>query len=158
MTRYAEGTDVTAERSRLEIERTLSRYGATSFFYGTETGKAVLGFRAHGRYVRFSVKLPELTDQEIAEVRTQVDSYRKRTSAEAEKAREKIVRQRWRALALGIKAKLELVETGIETFEEAFLAQVMLPDGGTVGDAILPRIAEAYESGKQIQLLLPGST
>ena len=34
MSRYAEQTSVAAERSRAEIEGTLTRYGATAFMYG----------------------------------------------------------------------------------------------------------------------------
>ena len=43
------------------------------------------------------------------------------------------VRRRWRALLLVIKAKLESVESGIETFEEAFASQIVLANGQTVG-------------------------
>jgi hypothetical protein len=157
LSRYAEGTDVAPEKSRMEIERIVTRYGATNFFYGTEPDRANVGFRAHDRWVKFTVRLPLLTDPEVAQVKSTTtvrgDAFRDRTPKEAEAAREKIVRQRWRALALGIKAKLELVETGIETFEEAFLAQVMLPEGGTVGDKLIPRIAEAYKSGRTPELL-----
>lgn len=35
MSRYAETTSVSSESSRGEIERTLSRYGASSFMYGS---------------------------------------------------------------------------------------------------------------------------
>jgi len=34
VSRYAEGTSVPADRSRAEIERTLTRYGADQFAYG----------------------------------------------------------------------------------------------------------------------------
>lgn len=57
---------------------------------------------------------------------------------------EKACRQRWRALALCIKAKLEAVECGITTFESEFLAHIVLPNGETMADRALPYIAEAY--------------
>ena len=41
--------------------------------------------------------------------------------------------QRWRALLLIIRGKLEAVESAITTLESEFLANVVLPDGGTVG-------------------------
>jgi response regulator RpfG family c-di-GMP phosphodiesterase len=44
-------------------------------------------------------------------------------------------RRRWRCLAMVIKAKLEVVASGISSFEEEFLAHVMLYDGRTVGGA-----------------------
>ena len=41
-------------------------------------------------------------------------------------------RQRWRALNLAIKAKLEAVESGIVTFDQEFLAHIVGPSGQTV--------------------------
>jgi hypothetical protein len=61
---------------------------------------------------------------------------------------EKSQRQKWRALALVIKAKLEAVASGICTFEEEFLAHIVLPDGQTAGQHLIPRINEAYAAGK----------
>lgn len=71
-------------------------------------------------------------------------------------AYEQAVRQRWRALALLIKSKLEAVESGITVFEEEFMAHVVLPDGKTVGQHLLPQIAHSYESG-HMPPLLPGA-
>jgi hypothetical protein len=56
-------------------------------------------------------------------------------------------------LALVIKAKLEAVASGITTFEDEFMAHIMMPDGLTVGKHIKPTIAAAYASGKMIPLL-----
>lgn len=141
--RYAADTSVTPERSRSEIERTLERYGADSFAYGWEEGRAVIGFRAHGKYVRFSLPMPSRQAQEFRLTATgQV-----RSDNAAEEAWRKAVRQRWRALALMVKAKLEAVESGIVTFEEEFMAHLVLPDGRTTGEALLPQVEEAYELG-----------
>jgi hypothetical protein len=57
------------------------------------------------------------------------------------------------ALALAIKAKLEAVESGIATFEEEFLAYVVLPDGQSVGQHVLPNIEQAYVTNKMPPLL-----
>jgi hypothetical protein len=70
------------------------------------------------------------------------------------KAYEQAERQRWRALALVIKAKLEAVESGITEFEREFMAHIVLPGGGTVGDWMLPQIEQAYSSG-QMPAMLP---
>lgn len=58
---------------------------------------------------------------------------RTRSDDAAEKAWEQATRQRWRALHLVVKAKLEAVESGITVFDDEFLAHIVLPDGGTVG-------------------------
>lgn len=141
--RYASDTSVTPERSRAEIERTLQRYGATSFAYGYEEERAVIGFRAHGKYVRFSLPVPDRHAQDFRLTATgQV-----RSEGAAEEAWRKAVRQRWRALALMVKAKLEAVESGIVTFEEEFMAHLVLPDGRTTGETLLPQVEEAYALG-----------
>jgi hypothetical protein len=63
--------------------------------------------------------------------------------------------QRWRALLLVIKAKLESVESNIETFEHAFLAQIVMPNDQTVSEILNPIIAFAYKSGKMPKQLGP---
>jgi hypothetical protein len=56
-------------------------------------------------------------------------------------------KRRWRALLLTIKAKLVSVENGIEKFEEAFLAHIVIAGGLTVGQKALPELAEIYKTG-----------
>jgi hypothetical protein len=63
-------------------------------------------------------------------------------------------RQRWRALVLVLKAKLEAVASGISTLESEFLAGIVLPNGMTLGQAVLPRLSDAVSSGR----LLPPAT
>ena len=64
------------------------------------------------------------------------------------------MRQKWRALALVIKAKLEAVESGIAVFEDEFMAYIVLPGGEeTVGDFMRPQIAEAYRIGAAPNML-----
>ncbi len=135
--RYAHDTTVPVERSRAEIERLITRYGADK--YGTGwTGKAAwIAFETQGRMVRFILPLP------------QADQFR------ATRSYEQACRQRWRALVLLLKAKLEAVESGISVFEREFLAHIVLPGGETVGEVIAPQIAAAYASGRMPQALLP---
>lgn len=152
MTRYAEKTEVTSARSRDEIERTLERYGADQFLYGWKDTDAVVGFRMEGRQVQFVLPLPSKADPAF----TEYDSGGKRwtrTEDAARKLYEQAVRQRWRALALVIKAKLEAVESGIAIFEDEFMANIVLPNGQLVGEAIRPAIATAYETGNMPTLL-----
>ncbi len=150
MSRYAENTSVSVENSRGEIERTLQRYGADSFAYGWEAGRAVVQFVTQDRHIRFVLPLPDKNDQAYTHtpgkglVRTEADAY---------KAWEQACRQRWRALALAIKAKLEAAEAGITTFEDEFMAHIVLPDGSTFGAWARPQIAKVYASGEMPSLL-----
>jgi hypothetical protein len=152
MSRFAENTQVGADRSRAEIEKTLTRYGADSFCYGWQGDMAVLGFRMANRNVRFTLPMP---DKDAAEFRVTPGGRRTRNDAAAYAAWEQATRQRWRALALVVKAKLEAVESGITTFEEEFLAHIVLPGGQTVGDWSMPQLEKAYATGK-VPALMPG--
>lgn len=151
MARYAEKTEVGSDRSRAEIERTLKRYGAVQFAYGWDRAGAVIGFVAHGRQIRFLLPLPDPTNREFTHTPARGT---KRSPAQIEAEYERAVRQRWRALALVVKAKLEAVEAGIAVFEDEFLAYTVLPGGETVGQVVGARIAAAYQTG-QVQPLLP---
>lgn len=142
---YAKNTTVSPENSRAEIEKTLNRYGADAFSYGYDGDRQVVAFRAHGRYVRLELRIPPLSD--FAH-----DRYT-RTAAQQKASQQKAVRQRWRALLLVIKAKLESVESGIETFDEAFMPHILLPDKTTAGEWLGPQIERAYATGDMPDLL-----
>lgn len=150
MTRYAQSTDVTSTRSRDEIERTLQRYGADQFFYGWQEGGATLGFRMKDRRVQFILPMP---DRNADEFRLTPSRKYERTDKDQSAAYEQAVRQKWRALALVVKAKLEAVESGITSFEEEFLAHIVLPNGQRVGAFMVPQITTAYETGTMPPLL-----
>ena len=139
MTLYAQQTRVPVAQSRAEIERLLERHKAMQF--GTavdnESLSARVQFKLHDRIVRFTIALPDP----------------KRIGRGDRLARAE--RQKWRALLLVIKAKLESVENQIETFEQAFLANVVLPNDRTVADMVAPSIAKAYQDGRMPRLLAP---
>lgn len=149
--KYAETTSVSSEKSRNEIERILTKYGARSFMYGWQNASAVIAFEMVGRRVKFILPLP---DRGLREFTHTPNRDTLRTDKAAYEAYEQAVRQRWRALALVIKAKLEAVESGITVFEDEFMAHIMLPDGQTVGSWMKPQIAKAYEIGTMPLLLL----
>jgi len=71
----------------------------------------------------------------------------RRTAEQAEAEWEKACRQRWRALVLILKAKLEAVESEIADFETEFLGHIVLPNGQTVGDHMVPQVEQAYATG-----------
>ena len=134
-TKYAVDTKVPVNQTRTEIETALSRFGVRSFAFATQPDSATVLFEFDSRRIRFDLPLPS----ETSEARTA-----------------KLHRERWRALFLSIKAKLVSVDTGIETFEEAFLAHVVLADGSTVAQSVAPAIADQYKTGKMKPLLLGG--
>lgn len=111
---YAYGTKVPVSQSKSEIERILKRYGAGDFMYGSRAdGSAIVAFEAHGRRIRFTVP--------AAAGRTQTEVEREE-------------RRLWRSLAMAIKSKLDIVRSGIATFEAEMLPYTMLADGRTFSE------------------------
>lgn len=139
MALFAEQTRVPVSKTRAEIEMLLERHKARQ--YGTavdyELRTARVQFRLSDRIVRFTIALPD---------RKKLGDGTRLERAE---------RQRWRALLLVIKAKLESVENAIESFEQAFLGQIVMPNDQTVADIVLPQIAESYKSGRMPKALAP---
>jgi hypothetical protein len=152
--KYAQGTEVTADRSRTEIERTLERFGASAFAYGwsSDRGTAQVMFEANGRRVRFELPMPDRSSKEF------IYNGRgtQRTEPGIRAAYDAEVRRRWRALALVVKAKLEAVATSIVSFEEEFMAHIVLPSGETVGQWVGPQLEQVYGRG-DMPALLPGA-
>lgn len=124
---YANRTTVSVTKSKSDIERVIRNYGADQIMTAEDGERAMIAFRIEMRHVRFIIPLVDLTDQQC--------------------------RSRWRGLLLVIKAKFESLETDIECLEEAFMAQIVMPDGKTVSEHTLPLIEKAYIDGKMPKLL-----
>ena len=150
MAKYAETTSVPVSKSKTEIEEIILKYGASHFVSGYKGNKAAIGFTINNRQIRFIIDLPEKTERRF--LYTQERGIRRSDDAAA-KEWEQACRQKWRALYLVIKAKLEAVDSGISCFEDEFMANIVLPDGSLVGNYMRPQIAKAYETGNMPALL-----
>lgn len=129
---YASRTKVPVDKTRLEIERLVKKYGAKGFMSGWHdgaspaSGKARVEFFCRDRHIRLTVEVP--------------------ASAQA-------AREQWRALLLLVKSKLVAVDSKIVTFEQAFVGDIVLPDTGkTVWESVREPLKLAYE-GKGVSLL-----
>lgn len=115
MKRYAEKTDVPVGRSKGHIEDELRAYGCNGFGIFQEDGRAQVQFKVPGdkihaeRMVR--IEIPQPDDMAIMNDRKAAQEHRRI----------------WRSLFMVLKAKLESVASGIETFDEAFLPHIVLP-------------------------------
>lgn len=127
---YAKNTTVPVERSRAEIERTLTKYGASRFGTMSEPERVMVVFEVKGRQVQWTMPMPPKS------------KYRNETDHERE------MRRRWRVLVITVKALLEAVESKLLTFDQAFLPHLVIPGTAkTLGEAIIPRLDQMYESG-----------
>lgn len=146
---YAARTDVPVSRSRDEIERTLNRFGATGFAYASQGANVMIAFEVKNLRVVMTMALP---------IRSQFERDKRglvRSDSAIERDWEQACRQRWRSLANGIKAKLALIDDGISTVEREFLADVMTADGQTIGQKVLPQLADIVRTA-ELPSLVPG--
>lgn len=154
---YAQNTEVATDRSKMQIEKTLTRFGANSFGYGwTEvegSTAAIVTFQLRGRRIEMRLKLPPKGARRF----THSPTGKARSEAQAADLWDKECRRLWRALELLIRAKTVAVTDGISTFEHEFLSDTVVPteDGRatTVSQWLETTIGLAYSSGKKLPLL-----
>lgn len=129
-------TSVPVERSQKAIRDLLLAYGASGVQFTEE-------FQAGQIMVRFAY-IPEPDGDKkgrayFIRLKAQVPEASRQTKKEA------MQRASWRAVFYALKSRMESVQYGIESFEEAFLAHFELGrDAGgnefTVGDRLIPRL------------------
>ena len=133
--RYAAETEVPGEKSKQTIESLLRQFGAEAYHTGWDATRDVIEFGWQGKQIRFVLPRPKRKDFEVSP-----RGYA-RTGKQQQQALEQADRQRWRALYLVVRAKLEAVEAQIAVFEEEFMAFIVVPgQNQTVGEILLPRI------------------
>jgi hypothetical protein len=144
---YARETTVSPERTQGEIVEVLKRYQAKDYMTGWVQGKALVAFKLKELGIRYLCPMPDPQHRAFTH-----SSKGVRTQQQAVKAWEQAVKQRWRALLLIIKAKLEAIAAGISSVEEEFLANVVTQRGTTIGQELLPQLPEIRKGGG-VQLL-----
>jgi hypothetical protein len=128
---------VPVEQSRLEIERTLAKYGAKKFGVMTDESRVTLYFAVRGRELQWAIPIPPRRD-----FRSEPDHDRE-------------VRRRWRVLLITVKAMLEAVESKLLTFDEAFLPHIVVPGTAqTLGQLLATPKLDALYKGGELKALL----
>lgn len=145
---YASNTSVPEDRSRNEIEKLTAKYKATNFAYANGQREAMVGFEIGNRRVRFVIHYPPKIFRPTG--------YRRHTTRKFDEnaAMEQERRRLWRALVLVVKAKLEAVDSKVETFDQAFMAHIVMPNGETIAQHLGDQIAQMLQSGGRGQLIL----
>ena len=152
---YAARTEVSSTRSLEQIKRLLLSVGAKEIQTAERSEAAAIQFELTDRRVRFVLPLPRLDEFGTVKIGNR---RRSRTSSQALTAWEQATRAKWRALLACIKAKLVSAQSGIETVEEAFLANIVTSDGSTVWQDVVRKSADGYLSPpKGSQLTLPAA-
>jgi hypothetical protein len=133
----------------MEIEHMLTGCGASDFRVASEHGKAAVAFSS-GEH-RFRLVLPNAAASDLPHAGVH-DPLQPHSRGQESKAALDAARHSWRELSLLIRAKLEAVSAGIVTFDEEFLAYMLMPGGGTVFQAASPAIASSYAAAGRPRL------
>lgn len=134
--RYASQTEVPVERSKRQIELLLQGHGAEAYHTGWDATRDIIEFGWKGKQIRFVLPRPRAKDHELS------PSGSMRSQSRIEEALRQSDRQRWRALFLVVRAKLEAVEAGIAIFEDEFLAFIVVPGRNqTIGEILQPQLS-----------------
>ena len=129
MAGYAERTTVAPARTRAEIEHELEKRGASAFGYNRDGSRNIVAFVLNGLQVRLELPMPD---------RGKYKDYTAGNGVHVsgQRAYDKEVARRWRALLLVIKAKLTAIDDGISTVEREFLADMVTTSGRTVAEEL----------------------
>lgn len=131
MSKFAQGTDVSPEKSQMQISKMLRDFKCSGVMMGYEGDRAFIGFVHSNVQVRLFCPL---------------------VKSEAEN------RRRWRVIRIVIQSKFEVIHCGIKSFEQEFFADIVMPNGKTVSEMALPAVTKAIASGVMPNslLALPG--
>jgi len=147
---YAARTKVDSEATQGQIKKLIQRYGADQYGVLEDTTRAVIVFSAHTYRIQIVLPLPALDDKAFRRPGSTQQSRERRWEQER--------RRRWRALLLIIKAKLEAVASKVTTFEQEFLANIVVATKGggaaCLGDLLMPQVAEVYKTGRPLPALM----
>lgn len=153
---YAKGTKTSIATSETQIKTMLQREGADAVAIVEGSGRALVAFQLRDRSIRFTVNLPRREDFARSQRGT---GWQENSLKTVDNLWVQANRERWRQLHLCIKAKLEAVAQEIESFDEAFLAHVVMGDGRTVAESVIPEMVGQLAGAPARPLLpAPGAT
>lgn len=157
-----ESTSVGVGKSQDDIRKLLSKHGAERFSFseGEYDGKWWVGveFIHHNHLVRIAAALKELDEPEVraklrrARTKTREDFMREHNEQEGKRI--------WRVIYWSLKSRMEAVEEGLETFEQAFLSHLVDPGTNqTLWNTIRPHIESGtlHIGGRGLPMLGNGS-
>ena len=158
--RFAAGTKVSVEKSRVELEMLLSKHGAPkrAVLVDDETCSARVVFRLDGRDYCVVVPMPKPEDVVPQKSSDQPPGWwkwgREKREGWCKKEHEQRTRERWRQLLLIVRAKFEAIASGLSTAEHEFLADMMLPSGQPLLERLLPELRSIEVRDPSAPLLL----
>ncbi len=124
MGKYAEGSTVPVPQSRDELKALLRKYEAVGLVLSESDTQLMIAFEMQAKKIRMLFPLPAR------------DTFQPTAKISAHQWYRRATMQRWRAIILIVKAKLESIEVGAADFTQEFLAYTVMDDDRTVGEAL----------------------
>lgn len=161
---FAADTKVPVERTKMELDQLLAKHGAGNrgVITDDDRGKAAVIFVLEGLKYRLEIPLPAPNDFRPKDGEKPPHGWKSWRDTDRNdwvaRTWEQSCRARWRAVLLLVKAKLETIRMGASTPEREFLADLVLPSGETVHNAMADNIHRALAAGKMPTLMLPEAT
>lgn len=140
--RAYDSTATPVAKSQEDIRWILRKYGADGVQFSEDwtAKKIMIRFLYTVKTIQYSV----LFVVPIPDVDARTSNGWQRKGAQMEKLQAQAHRGIWRAVFWAIKSRMEAVEFGIETFQEAFMSHFEIPGTSqTIADVVLPR----FEAG-----------
>ena len=117
-----ETTNVPVAKSQEELRKVLRRYGADRFSFTESRELAEVTF-SHGAWaVRMRVPIRPMTE---AAAREWARAQRVNQAKAVEGRQDSETRRVWRVLYWLLKTRMEAIDAGVETFEQAFLPHLL---------------------------------
>lgn len=131
-------------KSQEDIRRILSKYGADGVQFSEDWTKMILDIRF--MYTIGKIQYVVIFKVPIPKVETKTPGRgQQRSISQMQKIQEQYERGIWRAVFWAIKSRMESVEFGIETFQEAFLSHFEIPGtNNQIGDILIPRLETGH--------------
>lgn len=145
---YAKGTSVPTSRTEAEIRKLLAEHGANRLAVMTdlEQRRVEIAFQVDRLAFRMAVPMPDPSDRAFNY--TNHRTPRELTKQERDRKLSQAERERWRAVLLLVKAKLQAIQLGVSTWEEEFLPYLVIDRRGqTLGQKVLPNLQAVLETG-----------
>lgn len=152
---YAENTQVPIERSRAEIESTLRKFGARKIMtlLDDELNTSLVGFEINNISYKIKIPMPDPNDPDFRKTPT---GRRRKSTQTVNNEYIQEAKRRWRSLQIYIKAILIASDDKIIQLETMLMPFIILPDGLTVSETIIPQLEKAFKDGSLHVKLLGG--
>lgn len=132
MSRYANNTSVTVDRSMIQVRQVIIKGGGDGVAIAETVEGAAVRFIFDKKAYKFVIKYPLRSQEDIA----YSGNGRSRTKSQVDSAIENEKKRLWRAMWLYIKAAIEAHNNHLIDLNKSLMSHMLLPSGKTVYEKV----------------------